>query len=155
MLAHNPDLYNVSLKILLKNSKGEVLALKAPESSTMAGYYDLPGGRINEDEFTTDYAELMKRELGEEIGDDVKCILNLKPVSFGRHSYYSNKQQKEIRIIYLCFEAEYISGEIKISKEHAGFAWLDFKNIKPEDYFTKGPLEAVKRYIELKNMSSI
>ena len=147
-MPHQPDWYNISLKIFLKNDKGEILALKAVADSTLAGFYDFPGGRINNDEFETDYETLIKRELEEEIGLDVQYKLSLKPVSFGRHNYFSKSQNKDIRILWLCFGAQYLSGKIKISPEHSGFAWLNFSKIKLEDYFTAGPLEAVKRYLE-------
>jgi 8-oxo-dGTP pyrophosphatase MutT (NUDIX family) len=42
------------------------LILKTPENSSFYGMYDFPGGRIDEDEFKTDYIEILKRELYEE-----------------------------------------------------------------------------------------
>lgn len=147
-MKHEPDWYNISLKVFLKNDKGEILALKAVANSTLAGFYDFPGGRINDDEFETDYETLIKRELEEEVGPDVLYKLSLKPVSFGRHHYFSKRQNKDIRTLWLFFEAEYLGGNIKISAEHTGLAWLDFSKIKLEDYFVTGPLEAVQRYLE-------
>lgn len=147
-MQHSPDWYNVSLKVFLKNEKGEVLALKAAVDSTMAGFYDFPGGRINDAEFETDYKTLIERELAEELGPNIKYEFNLKPVSFARHHYYSQRQGKDIRIFFICFEGKYLGGAIKISAEHSDWAWLDLKTIKPEDYFMAGPLEAVRRYLE-------
>lgn len=147
-MQHNPDWYNVSLKIFLINQKGELLALKAAPTGSMAGFYDFPGGRINDDEFNTPYEILIQRELAEEIGAQVKYELRLKPVSFSHHAYYSQRQGKEIRLLWLCFEAKYLGGEINISQEHADYKWLDLQQINLEDYFTAGPLEAVKRYLE-------
>lgn len=140
--------FNVSLKVFLKNEKGEILALAAPANSSIAGFYDLPGGRVDEDEFEIDCETQIKRELAEEIGPDVRYKLNLKPVSFARHSYYSQRQSKEIRGFYICFEAQYLGGEIKISDEHVGYKWLDIDKIKLGDYFIKGPLEAARGYLE-------
>jgi 8-oxo-dGTP diphosphatase len=140
--------FNVSLKVFLKNDKGEILALAARPTSSLTGYYDLPGGRVDEDEFETDYETQIKRELSEEIGSLVKYELTLKPVSFSRHSYYSQRQGKEIRGFYICFEAKYLGGEIKISGEHIGYKWINVRQIKLEDYFLKGPLEAVRRYLD-------
>ncbi len=145
---HEPDWYNVSLKVFLKNDKGKILALKSIPDSAMEGFYDFPGGRINTDEFETDYEDLIKRELREELGSDVKFKLSIKPVSFGRHHYFSKRQNKEVRVLYLFFEAKYLGGEVTISHEHSGHDWLDLFKIKPEDYFILGPLEGVKRYIQ-------
>ena len=146
-MRHDPDWYNISLKVFLKDKTGKILALKADEKSNMAGFYDFPGGRINPEEFNTDYADIIKRELAEEIGLNLKYKLILKPISFARHHYFSKRQNKEIRILFLCFEADYLGGDSKISHEHVGHAWLDLHNIKIEDYFILGCLEAVKRYI--------
>lgn len=140
--------FNVSLKVFLKNEKGEILSLAARATSPLTGYYDLPGGRVDEDEFKTDYETQIKRELAEEIGAGVRYELSLKPVAIARHSYYSQRQNKEIKGFYICFEAQYLGGEIKISDEHVGYKWLDISKIKLEDYFIKGPLEAVRRYLE-------
>ena len=150
-MAHEPDWYNISLKVFLKNDKGEILALKAVADSTLAGFYDFPGGRIGQSEFETDYTEIIRRELQEELGANAKFEFNLKPVAFGRHHYFSKRQNKEVRAFWLVFEGKYLGGEIKISPEHTGFAWLDFSNIKAEDYFVSAPLEAVKRYLELQS----
>ncbi len=68
-MAKERGIYQVSLKLLLKNNKGEILALKAADNGSYAGYHDLPGGRIDADEFNTDFTEIIEREVKEEIGD--------------------------------------------------------------------------------------
>ena len=78
---HNPHLFQASLKLVLKNKKGEILALKLPKTSSMAGYYDLPGGRINAEEIKISPEKIIGRESLEEIGK-VKYSLK-KPVSVG------------------------------------------------------------------------
>lgn len=108
----------------------------------------MPGGRINEDEFETPYEKIVKRELEEELGTAVKYEINWRPVAFARHRYFSRRQDKEIRILFICLEGKYLGGEIKISDEHVGYKWIDIRKIKLEDYFMKGPLEAVRRYLQ-------
>jgi len=80
---------------------------------------------------------------------NLKYKLILKPVSFSRHYYFSERQNKNIRILLLFFEAEYLGGKIKISPEHIGCDWLDLAQMKIDKYFTKGRLEGVKRYLDL------
>lgn len=142
------DFYQISLKLLLKNNKGEVLALKAVDDGSYAGYYDLPGGRIDTDEFKTDFAEIIIREIAEEIGD-IKFQLQKKPAALGRHIIPASitSAGKDIRVLYIFFEALYLDGELKISKEHTGYKWLDLNKIKPTKYFTSGILEGVQMYI--------
>lgn len=148
-MLHEPDWYNVSLQLFLKNDKGEILALKAAPDTAIAGFYCFPGGRINVDEFTTDYKTLIEREIIEELGSDIKYEFTPRPVSFGRHFYFSPRQNKEIRIFYLCFEAKYLGGKIHISSEHVDYKWFNLNNIKVDAYFQKGPLEVAQRYLAL------
>ena len=52
-------IYQVSLKLLLKNDKNEVLILKAADNGSYAGYYDF-GGRIDANEFEVDFLEIIR-----------------------------------------------------------------------------------------------
>ena len=142
------DLCQISLKLLLKNKRGEILALKAVPHGSYAGFYDLPGGRIDVDEFKTDLADIIAREVAEELGG-VQFKLSSKVVAVGRHIIPSSltKNGKDVHVLYLFFEAKYLGGEIKTSAEHTGFAWLDLKKIKPAKYFTSGILEGVRMYL--------
>ena len=45
------DFDQVSLKLILQNSAEEVLCLKAAYKGSFGDFYDLPGGRIDVDEF--------------------------------------------------------------------------------------------------------
>jgi len=148
---HNPDWYNISLKVILKNQPGQVLILKNAEGTGEAGWHDIPGGRINVDEFTTPYEELIDREIKEEIGENVKYTISLDPVSFGRHWYDSERQKKLIKVFYIVFEGKYVSGDIVVSKEHLDFAWVNLEKLSLVKYFQKGMLEVMQRYLSLKN----
>jgi len=142
------DLYQVSLKVILKNDKDEVLILNGHPRGSFAGFYDLPGGRIHEDEFTISYAEIIQREIAEEIGD-AKILLNPKPVAIGRHFTPASmtSEKKDARIFYVFFEAKLVGGEIKISKEHDGFKWVNLNEHEPEKLFKSGILEGIKMYL--------
>lgn len=144
----NHDWYNVALKLFLKNNKGEVLGLKESPARTTSGFYDFPGGRLNDDEFAAPYEKIIQREVLEELGKNVKYNFNLNPVSFARHTYFSQRRNKNIRIFLIYFEAEYLGGKITISDEHTDHRWLNLQQIKLEDFFTSCSLEAVKRYLE-------
>lgn len=137
------DFYNVSLKLLLKNDKGEVLGLKADPRGTLAGFYDFPDGRINKDEFHTPFTEILKREVQEELGN-VQFRMKNQPVAIGRHIVSKNP---EVRVLLVFFEAEYLGGEIQISAEHTGTQWIDLHNEDPKKYFTSGALEGVLMYL--------
>jgi 8-oxo-dGTP pyrophosphatase MutT (NUDIX family) len=141
-------IYQVSLKVFLKNSSGQTLILKTPDGQDFFGSYDLPGGRIDADEFLLPFAEVIDREIKEEVGD-IAYKLDPNPVALGRHlikAQYSS-DHSDHQLLYAFFAAEYQGGEIRISPEHCGYKWLDLSEIKPEDYFMSGILEGAKIYL--------
>ena len=142
------DFYQVSLKILLKNDQNETLLLKARPNGSLAGFYDLPGGRIDTDEFTIPYVDILQREIHEELGD-IFCVIDPHPVAIGRHLIPASisKKDSDIHVLYVFFEANYISGEIKISSEHTSFTWIDLLKDEPETLFKSGILEGIRMYL--------
>lgn len=147
------DFYQVSLKAILRNGRGEVLILKAVDNGTYAGFYDFPGGRINRDEFNVEIIEILKREVIEEIGP-IELEINLKPVAYGRHSIPGSDRDAMIlddnivHVLYVFFEGEYKSGDILISKEHLRYEWIRLEDIALEKYFKSGILEGAKMYLK-------
>jgi 8-oxo-dGTP pyrophosphatase MutT (NUDIX family) len=137
------DSYQISLKLFLKNSAGEVLGLKAKDDDISAGFYDLPGGRINVDEFEVSFLEILKREVKEELGD-VNFEFNEKPVAISRNV----NMRTGNRIVHVFFEANYISGGIKISDEHLGYEWINLKEVELNKYFSLGILKGVMMYVD-------
>jgi len=142
------DFYQISLKVIIKNDSGEILLLNADPNGSFAGFYDFPGGRINTDEFTAPFFDIIKREILEEVGN-IKFVLSPKPVAIGRHLIPASmsKNGSDIHILYLFFEAKYISGKITISNEHAGFKWTDFSKEKPIKLLKSGNLEGIEMYL--------
>lgn len=139
--------FHVGLKIILKNKKGEILGLKMPDSSSMKGYYDLLGGRIGEEELKKPFEEIIRREIVEEIGPDVKYTLNEIPVAIARHSYFSRLLQKDQYIFWVFFEAVYKGGGIKISSEHKEYSLLKVNKKNLKKYFVRGLLEGMTHYV--------
>lgn len=144
------DLYQISLKLILKNDKDEILILNAIKGGTFDGFYDLPGGRIDVDEFRVDSEDILEREVKEELGAIEVDIFSSAPVSIGRHLIPASLSStgSEMHVLYLFFEGYYKSGDIKISEEHLGYKWINLKDIVLEEYFNSGILEGMKRYIQ-------
>lgn len=132
--------FQVSLKVMFKNKKDEMLILGCPDSSSMCGYYDFPGGRIRQDEIREDFLKIINREVEEELGDQIEYKITEKPVAIGRHLH------KEKCFFWIIFEAEYLGGEIKISDEHFSAEWVAIDKDNYKDYFIMGSLEAMKNY---------
>ncbi len=116
---HDPAVFDLSLKVILKNGKGEALVLIASSKfPKYKGLWDLPGGRINTDELGDSLPTLIDREIKEETGESTKYLLNPRPISIGC-APWPGKVDKAFAI----FEAKYISGEIITSDEHKGYLW--------------------------------
>jgi 8-oxo-dGTP pyrophosphatase MutT (NUDIX family) len=144
-------IYQVSLKVFLKNSAGQVLVLKTPKEGSYQGFYDLPGGRIDADEFQLPFIEVLYREIREEVGN-VDCLIKEKPVSLGRHFVPKGPlRDDDMQFLYVFFEGEYRGGDIEISPEHTDYEWMDLKDIPLEDYFMSGVLEGARGYLAEKN----
>lgn len=144
----NHDFYQISLKVILKNKNGEILLLKADPDGSYAGFYDLPGGRVDVDEFTAPFEKIIKREIKEEIGK-IDYKLNPKPVAIGRYLIPAkfNRSRKDVHVLYIFFEAQYNNGAIKISDEHIDHLWLNLSNQKLKKLFKSGILEGIKMYL--------
>lgn len=140
----------MSLKALVTNEHGEVLALNAVPSGSFAGYFDLPGGRIDVEEFTVPLVEILRREIREELGD-IAVDISEVPVAVGRHLIAAESDKgngESIHVLYLFFEAKYKGGSIRTSAEHSGFRWLDLHKHKLPDLFKSGLLEGVLMYVK-------
>ena len=72
-------LYQVSLKVFLKNERDEVLILKAADGGSYEGFYDFPGGRIDETELETPLVEIARREIVEEVGNIERISIHRSP----------------------------------------------------------------------------
>lgn len=139
-------LFFVSLKIILRNSDGSILLLKLPPTSAMAGYYDLPGGRIHKGEEKIPLSNTIARELKEEVGNII-FKLSETPVAVSRHFYISKKTGVEQNLFWVFFEAQYIDGEIKVSEEHTKYKWVRITKNNIGKFFIKGALEGMRSYL--------
>ena len=147
-------LFFVSLKIILRNDDGAVLLLKLPPTSAMAGYYDLPGGRIRGGEEKIPFREIIAREIREEIGDITFKLCEV-PAAVGRHFYVSKKTHKEQNLFWIFLEAQYVYGKIEISDEHTKYEWIHITEDNVDKLFIKGALEGMWSYLHKKFHSSV
>lgn len=110
--------YQVSLKLLLQRG-GEVLLLR-----TDRNYVDLPGGRIDAGEEKTLIEKIIRREIREELGKNVRFHVKGPLFSFRGRSKYG------ILIFMVVYEGEYLAGSIKLSNEHKSYAWIEKRRLK-------------------------
>jgi len=135
-------LFQLSIKALVMNNKGEVLVLRHALRDVNKGKYDLPGGRFDDDELSVDFIDILKREIVEELGDVVVAI-KPKPVAVDKHTFHDSG----LSVLYIFFEADYLSGEIVISSEHSGYEWIKLEEVNPEECFGNFLIDGVRMYL--------
>lgn len=67
----------------LFDEEGRILLAQRPEGKSMAGLWEFPGGKLEENELPE---SALVRELKEELGIDIAAE-DLKPMKFASHSY--------------------------------------------------------------------
>jgi len=132
--------YHVGLKILLKK-EDEFLFL----TDAVGKHLDLPGGRIDDVEHNVPLTEVIAREVGEELGEEMKYKLGKPVFQFRRHF-----ESKNMHVFLTVYEAEYLSGEIQLSDEHSNYQWINPRKVDltEKDFFHKEEYLAFKMYFE-------
>lgn len=131
------DLFEVSQYIIILNKKNEILLLKASEMTRISGKWSLPGGHIT---YKETIEEALKREVKEEANIEIKVLTPLK-TDLIENTY----------VIF--FAAEYISGEVKLSKEHTDYLWVKLEDMLSLNLISKDLVDYAKMAIKLKGES--
>lgn len=131
--------FNIGVKGIIK-VKDKCLILKSVKNESP--YWDIPGGRIDDDESLED---TLKRELSEELPSlgkySVGKILNAYRLS------HDLKDGKGLLLVFYEIEAD--DFDVKLSSEHVEFKWVS-QNDLPDLLTSEVPIE--KGYYEaLKN----
>jgi 8-oxo-dGTP pyrophosphatase MutT (NUDIX family) len=134
------EIYHVSMKVLLRE-KDKVLFLYDSDENNL----DLPGGRIDDTEQDVPLSEIIKREVEEELGAEIKYKLGNPAFQFRRYF-----KDDDLHIFITVYEAEFLSGEIKLSSEHGHYEWMDLKNLELEkiNFFSEEEYSAFKNYLD-------
>jgi 8-oxo-dGTP pyrophosphatase MutT (NUDIX family) len=111
-----------SFKLIIKKNK-KILVL-----TDYTGFLDLPGGRIESKEANLPIEDLFKREIREELGGNVKYRILGPAMQYRRYDKF-----RKMYVLITAYEAEYLSGEIKLSREHDKYEWVDPKKYNLKD----------------------
>ena len=139
----NKDVYFVAVKIFLLNSEENFLIIK-----DRFGDWDIPGGRLREQDFDVPLELVIERKMKEEVGENVKYKLG-NPTVFMRHErdeILSSEDREKRRIFAVGYFAEYKEGEIILGKNHNEYEWVPIKTFKPERRFAGGWLKGIKDF---------
>jgi len=137
------DLYFVAVKVFLVDNQDRLLITK-----DKFGDWDIPGGRLRENDFSVPLAEVVSRKLREELGEDIKYSLG-EPVVFMRHErneILADGSREPRRIFAVGYLARYLQGEIKLGKNHETYEWVPLASFVPAEYFSGGWLAGVQEF---------
>ncbi len=139
------DIYYVAVKLFIEDSEGNLLILK-----DVFGDWDLPGGRLRNNDFKVGLRDIVKRKVKEELGNSFSYIL-MSPVVYFRHErdevINPNKKEKK-RIFAIGYRAKFTGGEIHLGKNHCEYKWVPKFNFEPDKYFTGGWLKGLEEYLK-------
>jgi len=113
--------FQVSLKVML-HWEGKILLLRKADLEDI----DLPGGRMNAQEQMTPFGDVLRREIAEELGEQISYTL-------GKVGFVYRVRQKRYRTYYLVivYEGDYLGGEIQLSDEHKRYEWIEKRTYHP------------------------
>lgn len=125
----NEDLFNLGVKALIRNEKGELLVLKVNIAllTNIIGwhgeeYWDIPGGRIRKGDTVED---TLKREVLEETGVTISLI---KPVQMLLSNIRIPSNGGDIGLILSTYSCEIDNNQkISLSEENTEFRWVQPK----------------------------
>lgn len=106
----------VAIKAIIEKD-GKILILKRSSAEDVyENLWDIPGGRMEFGELPN---EAIKREIMEET--------NLESEIISPFAVWSFMAKPDLQVVGITMIAKYVSGEVKLSKEHTEFRWIDAK----------------------------
>lgn len=110
--------YGLAVRALVSDDNGKILIIKrSTDSKTNPGKWELPGGKVDQGE---SFDQALLREVYEET--------NLK-ISLDHVVGASEQNLHVIRAVHIIMSGKIMDGELKISSEHEGYAWVFFEDL--------------------------
>jgi NUDIX domain len=136
-----PGWFQITLKVfLLREAPGGDQLLILKDAEKQIG--DLPGGRIAVSELYTPWSDAVRREMSEELGDDLEYELVPEPIFFFAHLVENGGHPA----IGFAYRARLKGGTVRLSAEHDWMQWVRLKTYRPDNLFTGHLALAVKRF---------
>ena len=110
--------FGLAVRVLLRDENGKILILKrSTDSKTNPGKWELPGGKVDQGE-SFDHALI--REVHEET--------NLK-IALDHVTGICEQNLPLIRAVHIIMSGKIVEGELNLSSEHEGYAWVFFEDL--------------------------
>ncbi len=137
--------FQIGIKALITNAKGEILLLKAGEEElryVKKPFWDLPGGRIQPG---ATIEETLKREVNEELGIEKKDIRVLNIFDATVSNFKIIRYTPPLSLMLIVYRCKLNSNKkFRLSKEHSAYEWISISRAKmllkekfPKEFITK------------------
>ncbi|EOC99792.1 NUDIX domain-containing protein [Caldisalinibacter kiritimatiensis] len=135
-------MFRIITKALITKGN-DVLILKRNNTSFAAGYWDIPGGKL-------EFGESLQESLVREVNEETSLQIDLAGVISTSSGINSEKKKQYITVVYLC---NYLSGEVVLSNEHSEYMWVNIRNLKQKNlvYYVEEAIDKII-YSDLKNL---
>lgn len=111
--------YGLAVRAIIIDDNEKILIIKrSVTSKTNPNKWELPGGKVDQNE-TFDQA------LIREVFEETNLKINLNGVAG-----VSEQNLHVIRAVHIIMFANILEGEIKLSSEHDGYAWVNFNDLQ-------------------------
>lgn len=110
--------FGLAVRVLLIDENGKILILKrSTDSKTNPGKWELPGGKV-------DQGESFDQALIREVFEETELKISLDHVVG-----VCEQNLPFIRAIHIIMSGNILEGDLNLSKEHEGYAWIFFDNL--------------------------
>jgi 8-oxo-dGTP diphosphatase len=111
--------FGLAVRVLLMNKEDKILILKrSANSKTNPEKWELPGGKVGRGE---SFDQALIREVYEET--------NLK-IALDHVIGVSEQNLYFIRVVHVIMSGKIVDGELNLSSEHDGYAWVFFEDLR-------------------------
>jgi 8-oxo-dGTP diphosphatase len=110
--------FGLSVRALITDVNNKILILKrSTDSKTNPGKWEFPGGKV-------DQAESFDQALIREVYEETQLKISLDHVVG-----ISEQNLHLIRAVHIIMSGKIIEGNLTLSSEHEGYAWVFFENL--------------------------
>ena len=110
--------FGLAVRVLLTDENGKILIIKrSTDSKTNPGKWELPGGKVDQGE---SFDQALIREVYEET--------NLK-IALDHVVGVCEQNLPLIRAVHIIMSGKIVEGELNLSSEHEGYAWVFFDSL--------------------------
>lgn len=131
MEVNGKDVYFIAVKALVRDGN------KLLTTHDVFNSWDIPGGRIKKDEFQKPLKDVLRRKLGEELGDGFRYEIGEIVANFSVERYEVGIDTTA-RIFAVGYEVRYIDDDIVLGHNHDKYEWVDMETFKPRLLFKDG-----------------